>query len=338
MPEAAFDVYAYARQVILPALGLQNHPFIIQRPGAGGTSSAAYKLVIERAPTLLVRIFDDIGRARRSAHALKHLERHDLPAPRLRHADVSFLNRFARTNGIPRYSTTETWIEGTRALEQPDETAVALSVAELLARYHSVSRSRWGQPTLVGEVRPYAKTTMRLATGMILGLQARGVLSPSQATEALTRFNAWMPMLLRSTTYHLCLNDANRRNFIVTPQKSLVAIDVQRITYEPCSEEIANALYHFCRRSEALALLFVEKYLEAATPSCRLTWSRTGPFFVALNTLKRLHHRTAQAGDVEALVPAWREALLTLRAPTRVWPDPGSDPPADSTELSRQSL
>jgi len=348
MSEAAFDVYGYVRQAILPSLALQKHPFVIQRPGAGGTSSRAYRIVIERGPSLLLRFFDDLGRARRSVQALKHLERYGLPAPRLKHADVGILNRISRTNGIPRYSTTETWIDGTRALESPDENGTALQVAELLAKFHAVTRSRWGAPTFVGEVRPYARTTMRLATGMILGLQARGVLSPSEAAEASSRFNAWMGMLLRTTTYHLCLNDANRRNFIVTPEKTLVAIDVERISYEPCSEEVANALYHFCRRDESLALRFVEAYLAAATPSCRETWRRTGPFFTALNTLKRLHHRSAQsmagrapAGEAapdDPPIAAWRAAVIALQGPPRVWPEPGSAPPEDSTELSRQLM
>ncbi len=101
MPESTFDVYAYARRLILPSLALQSHPFVIQRPGAGGTSSTAWKMTVERGPSLLVRFFSDIGRARRSASALKHLERHDLPAPRLKHSDLGFMNRFARHNTKP---------------------------------------------------------------------------------------------------------------------------------------------------------------------------------------------------------------------------------------------
>lgn len=346
MPEATFDVYAYARQVILPALRLQNHPFVIQRPGQGGTSSAAWKIVIERAPALLVRFFNDVGRARRSALALKHLERHDLPAPRLKHADIHWTNRFSRSNGVPRHSTTETWIDGTRALEAPDEEVTAIRVAALLARFHAVTRGRWGPPALLGDVRPYARTTMKLAMGMIHDLRARGVLSPGEATEASARSNAWMRMLLKLTTFHLCLNDANRRNFIVSTGKTLVAIDVQRISYEPCAEEVSNALYHFCRRDEKLAARFIDAYLAAATPSCRETWRRSGPFFTALNTLKRLHRRTAPgapaiagAEERDASQPplaAWKRILTTLPSPPLIWPEPGSAPPEDSTELSRQ--
>jgi hypothetical protein len=347
MPESTFDVYSYARRLILPSLALQNHPFVIQRPGQGGTSSTAWKLSVERGPSLLVRFFSDLGRARRSATALKHLERHDLPAPRLKHASLGFMNRFSRGNGVPRYSTTETWIEGTRALEAPDEAGTALSVAGILARFHAVTRGRCGPPTLLGDPRPYAKTTMRLAMGMIHDLQARGTLSPGEATEATARFNAWMGMLLKQTTFHLCLNDANRRNFILLKDKSLVAIDVQRVSYEPCAEEVANALYHFCRRDESLAERFLETYLAAATPSSRETWRRNGPFFTALNTLKRLHQKVAGASapahvpaapDAQAVVASWKLILTTLPAPPRLWPEPGSAPPEESTELSRQLM
>ncbi|MBI3448837.1 MAG: aminoglycoside phosphotransferase family protein [Acidobacteria bacterium] len=342
MSETTFDVYGYASGVVLPSLHLENHPFVVGRPGGGGTSSSAWKITIERAPSLLVRFYADLGRARRSSIALRHLERLDLPAPRLRHADLHPFNRFSRTNGYPRYATTESWIEGTRALESPDEPGVALAVARLLARYHTATRTRWGAPTLLGELRPYAKTTMTAALRMIRELGAAGTLGPAEVKEAGARFNAWMPMILKLSTYHLCLNDANRRNFIVTPEGALVAIDIQRISYEPCAEELANALYHFCRRDEILAGRFVETYLAGAGASARETWRRSGPFYTALNTLKRLHRRFAsgEPSDADPNVPlaAWKQILTSLAPPQRMWPEPGSDPPEDSTELSRQLM
>ncbi len=342
MPAGTFDAYAYARRVLLPGLGLQNHPFVIQRPGAGGTRSRALKIVIERAPTLLVRLFDDMGRARRNAGALRYLERLNLPAPRLKHADIHWSNRFFRSDGLPRYGTAETWIDGTRALEAPDEEEAALSVAGLLARYHGVSRTSWGRPTGIPEIRPYASTTLSAVSEMIQDLLSRGVFGGSEAAEAGARLAAWRGALMRIGTFSLVLNDANRRNFILTSEKETVAIDIRRISFEPCAEEVANALYHFCRHDEAFAARFLNTYVAAATPLCRETWERTGAFFTALNTLKRLHRRTGPDAaaivdaaetppgampGVDARTPQWKQALLTLPRPLRVWPEPGSAPP-----------
>src|SRR5882724_5511399 len=180
---------------------------------------------------------------------------------------------------------------------------------------------------------------MIAAQGMIRGLGSAGSLTTGEVREAAARFSAWMPMLLKLSTYQLCLNDANRRNFIVTPEGALVAIDIQRISYEPCAEEVANALYHFCRRDEILAGRFLETYLESTAAPARETWRRSGAFYRALNTLKRLHRRFASGeksdADPNAPIAAWKQMLTSLAPPQRMWPEPGSDPPEDSTELSR---
>src|SRR5262245_31821560 len=131
------DAYAYAREVVLPALGFWHHPFVIQSPGQGGTASRAFRLVIERGPSLLVRTFDDAARARRNAASLRHLERLGLPAPRLVYADLSPVNVLRARRGNPRYATAESWIEGVRAIDAPNEAAVALQLGDLLARFHT---------------------------------------------------------------------------------------------------------------------------------------------------------------------------------------------------------
>jgi Ser/Thr protein kinase RdoA (MazF antagonist) len=343
MPKATLDAYRYAGEILLPALGLARHPFVVQSPGSGGTSSRAFKVVIERGPALLLRIFDDAARARRTAAALRHLEKRGVPAPRLKHADLSPVNRIARRNGFPLYATAETWIDGVRALEAPNPESVAMLAAELLARFHAISRSRWGRPGGLPELRPYAATLMAQALALLSDLEARRILDEREAGAARARVLGWKPALMRIGTFHLCHNDANRRNFILTPEKALVAVDVRRISYEPCAEEVANALYHFCRSDASLAARFLERYLKSATPSCRTTWERAGAFYTFLNTLKRLHRRTGpQAATVvhedetapgappgvDARIPQWKEAILTLTPPPRVWPEPGSPPPA----------
>jgi len=328
------DARIYAERVVLAALGCEGRPLAIRPPGAGGTASQACRLDIEGAPSLLLRFFDDRARALRSAGALRHLERLGLPAPRLAFADVRITNRILRPEDLPLYATAETWIEGTRVIESPDEEGAALSVAGLLARFHAICRPRWGRPGGFPEIRPYAGTTLAAAGRMIADLRTRGILDKAEGAEAISRLERWRRLLTGIDVFHLVHNDANRRNFILTMEGTLFAIDVRRISYEPCAEEIANALYHFCRRDETLAGRFVETWLRSATPSCRETWERFGPFFTAFNTLKRLHRRSGPRAasivhpgenapgappGLDARIPVWKEALLTLEDP----PAPG---------------
>ena len=325
MNARAPDARAYVARVLLPSLGLEGRPFTSEPPAPGGTASRASKVIIEGAPTVLLRLFEDRGRALRSAAALRHLEDLGLPAPRLVHADTGLLNRLRRRFPLPCYATAETWIEGIRAVDTPDERGTALGIAALLARFHAFTRPRWGRPDRLPDPRSYAPAVLALAQSMIRRLRVRGILSPEEAVETSSRFAAWRTRLEEIGTFHLVLNDANRRNFILAPDGGIVAIDVQRISYEPCSEEIANALYHFCRHDDRLASLFVAAYLERASLSSRETWGRTAPFFTALNTLKRIHRRTgpeAEAAGGETLVrpgeprlAAWRDRILTLPAP-----------------------
>lgn len=336
MLQRPIDPYAYAREILLPSLGLQHHPFTITLPDPGGTASHVVRVTIERAPSLLVRFFKGAARAHRNVLALRHLERLDLPAPRLKLADTALSNRFVRRNGLPRYTTAETWIDGARAVEAEDEEATALDVARLLARYHSHSRPRWGRPEGPPEVRPYYFVTFHRLSRMIRDLVSRGVMSEEEAGEASARFRQWKGALMKLGTFHLVHNDASRCNFIVVSGKegrTVHAIDVQRISYEPCGEEVANALYHFCRNNQGLASKFLHGYLEAATPSCRQTWERTGEFFTALNLLKRVHRRTGPTAGAEPLtgsdprITGWKNIITSLRKPPRIWPEPGSAPP-----------
>jgi hypothetical protein len=324
MPRLPIDPYAYAREFLLPPLGLQNHPFVIHLPEPGGLASHVVKVTIERAPALLVRFFKGRARARRSALALRHLGRLGLPAPRLMFDDTGLANPLLRRNGLPRYATAETWIEGVRALEAEGEEEVVEMVARVLARYHAFTRSRWGRPAGPLEVRPYHMVTLTRVSRMTRDMVARGVLEPEEAAEARARFGAWKRTLRRQETFHLVHNDASRSNFIVsdsTEKRSIIPIDVQRVSYEPCSEELANAIYHFCRNEASLAERFLTAYLEAAVPSCRETWRQTGTFFTALNNLKRLHRRTGPSAGADPLTGSdprtteWKQTITSLSPP-----------------------
>ncbi len=337
MPPATFDAYAYAREILLPALDLRNHPFIVQRPRGGGTVSTLMKVVVERGPVLLVRIWSSRARARANAAALQILEAKGLPAPRLKLADTSPVNPLLRSKGLPRWTTCETWIEGTPAALAPagDSERIALMVASVLARYHAVTRGRWGRPGLLSDPRPWHAFVLSTAHRMIRDLAQRGILRGSAAREARGRYDAWKASLMKVGTFQLVHRDVNRRNFIVSEDRKsqeITPVDLHRLSFRAGAEDVADALHHFCRADQPLGKRLLGRYLDEAAPASRLCWERTGPFFVALNALKRLHRRTDPAATdrldpVDPRVASWREEALALPRPPLVWPEPGSAPP-----------
>ncbi|HXI02958.1 MAG TPA: aminoglycoside phosphotransferase family protein, partial [Candidatus Saccharimonadales bacterium] len=325
MASVAFDLYAYARGVLLPQLGLRNHPFVVKAPGASGTASRTARIVVERGPVILLRIFPNRARARRNGAALELLGRMDLPAPRLMLEDTNPANRLIRPSGMPRWVTAETWIDGTPAVEAPEKETekIALMVASVLARYHAVTRGRWGRPGLLSDPRPYHSHVLGIARRMIRDLSVRGILGPAVAATAEERFTAWRRNLMKLGTFQLTHRDANRRNFIVPADKkatTIVPVDLQRLMFGAGSEDVADALHHFCRHSPSLARKFVNHYLEEAAPASRLTWTRTGEFFIALNALKRLHKGTTPGAPDrltadDPRMASSREEALALPAP-----------------------
>lgn len=337
MPPITFDAYGYAREILLPSLNLAHHPFVIKAAGRKGGASRLARLVVERGPVLLVRIFDGRERARRNVLALRLLENLNLPAPRLELDDTSPANLLLRRRGLPRWATAETWIEGVPAVEAPgkDTEKVALQVASLLARYHAVTRSRWGRLGPRLDPRPFHAYVLSRVRRMFRDLVNRGVAKASTAEAALARYEDWRKTLMKLGTFQLIHRDANRHNFIIPADKKadgVIPIDLHRLAYGAASEDVADALHHFCRSSKSLALRFLDHYLDEARPASRVTWDRTGDFFISLNALKRLHKRTRpEAPDrlrsADARMGQWLGQATTLSSPPRIWPEPGSAPP-----------
>lgn len=337
MPLPPFDAYGYTREILLPQLDLHNHPFVVHRPPGGGTVSSLVKVVVERGPVLLVRLWSSRSRARSSAAALRLLEARGLPAPRLKLEDTGLANLLLRPRRLPRWATAETWVEGTRPVDAPEEDheRIALMVATVLARYHAVTRSRWGSPGLLSDPRPWHRFVLSTARMMLEHLNGRGVLRGALCEAALMRYGAWKSNLMKVGTFQLVHRDVNRRNFIVPEDRKseeVTPIDLHRLSFRAGAEDVADGLHHFCRENPTLARKFLARYLDAASPSSRVSWERTGPFFVALNALKRLHRRTdpsapdrLPAGDPR--MASWVEEAITLPRPPLVWPEPGSAPP-----------
>ncbi len=313
---------------LLPSLSLTGRRFTVELPESG-TASTVRRLHIEEAASLILRAHDHRLGGLRTAAALRHLESLGLPGPRLVLADCALTARLmpGAFAGLPCF-TVETLIEGRRHAELADAAAAkaALKVASLLARFHRVTRPAWGWPDRERRIS-WAAETLRAASRMSGELAARGWLTESQRSGLGAVLASWRDPLEQLRPFHMVHNDANRHNAMVTGAGEVVLIDLHRLSYEPFPEEVVNALYHFCRKDDALAQEFLAAYLERIDEAARTTWDHTRGFFTALNYLKRLHRRAHQAQlqppglqSDDAKMARWRDIMIE----SAVAPRPGS--------------
>ncbi len=311
------DAGSFATATLLPALGRAGASCRVEAAPVSGTRSSLYLLRVEELPPLLMRCFRHRRQAARNVEALRHLESLNLPAPRLVFQDLPRVPR--RLTGGGACVTVETWVEGTpvASLVSPDrERAAALKVAQLLARLHAVTRDGWG-PLSTGRLWSFASYTLLGARRMVRRLQRDGWLESDEADRALSALEAWREPLSGLATFSLVHNDANRHNFIVTPSGDVMAVDVHRLGYEPSSEEVVNALYHFCRHDPELAEAFERTYFERAGAAAREAHEAARGFFEPLNYLKRMHRRASvqrpSPGDPK--MARWKRVVATAVPP-----------------------
>jgi aminoglycoside phosphotransferase (APT) family kinase protein len=312
----------YVAGRVLPSMGIPGRPFEVSPPPEAGTRSSLHLIRADGMPPLLLRAFDHHGQAARNAEALRHLDEAGLPAPRLVYYDVSRRARwFAGPEGATPYITVETWIEGRRhaSLEDPEEARrAALQVAQLLARFHAVTRATWGRPSapVRGRFVSFASYTLAAVGRLARALVSRSWLSEQEAREVIRRFASWREMISGLGAYHLVHNDANRHNFLLTPDGQIVPVDLHRLAYEPFAEELVNALYHFCRKDADLAMAFTEAYFARAGDEARAVFEMTRGFFEPLNLLKKMYQRSAGAVDRDdPKMIRWRGVVLAIKGP-----------------------
>lgn len=315
-------IQQYVATHLLPAMAIAGRPFTIDAPATAGTRSSVHLVRVDGLPPLLLRVHERRGQALRNAEALRHLERLDLPAPRLVFEEPSRRTRLLPSAAAtPPFITVETWIDGVThaAIEDPAVARdAALKVASLLSRYHAVTRPVWGRPgrPLAGRLIGFGASTMTIARRMLRSLAAGGWLAGAEAEVAQRTFASWRDTIDRLTPFSLVHNDANRRNFILTRAGEVLPVDLHRLGYEPFVEEVINALYHFCRKDADLAARFLAVYLERTPESSRECFDRTRGFFEPLNYLKKMARRagTRPAAD-DAKMAAWRGKVLAIAPP-----------------------
>jgi len=310
----------YIATTVLPSMGIRRREFSVAPPAAGGTRSALFLIRAEKMPPLLLRAFERRSQAVRNAEALRHLDALRLPAPRLVYYDLTFHRRMipGQAGGLP-FITIETWIDGTRHADLHDPAIsgpAALEVARLLARFHAVTRRRWGRAS-GGRFRSFASYTLLAVRRMAAGLGERGWLDDGTNRRTLDAFASWHARIGSITPHNLVHNDANRHNFIVSATGEVTPVDLHRLSYEPFPEELVNALYHFCRKDAELDNRFRESYFETAGPAARELFEATRGFFEPLNYLKKMYRRATASDPLpdDAKMARWRELATAIRPP-----------------------
>jgi hypothetical protein len=311
----------YVARWLLPVMGISGRSFTTAPPRTEGTRSSVRVVRIDGMPPLLLRAWDQRRRAVKNAEALRHLDALGLAAPRLVAHDLTARpGRLWRADSGNPFITVETWIEGTphADLSGQDAGEGALQVARVLARWHAVTRLRWGRPS--GQhFRSFASYTLLGVRRMTRALAADGWISGAESRILDQGFSSWHDRLSALEVFSLVHNDANRRNFIVTATGEPVPVDLHRVSYEPFAEEVVNAVYHFCRKDDSLRDRFLETYFEHAEPASREAWSALRGFFEPLTYLKKMSRRAGALGAPcsDARMEAWRPTVLAigLRAP-----------------------
>ena len=293
-------IHDYVGRHVMPSLGIAGRAFAIEPPPDSGTRSSLWLIRIEGMQPLLLRSFARRRQARASVTAMRHMEAHDLPAPRVVFDDIRIAPWLARLLGArgPHCVTIETWIDGpshARLTEPAAVAAAALKTAELLARMHQVARDAWGRPD-----RPradsFADHALGVARRMIRDLGRGGWLDPPARKRAGELLESFRDRVDAIRSFRLVHNDVNRHNVVVAADGHVALVDLHRIAYEPFPEEVLNASYHFCRKDPDLAARFEQTYFARAGDTMRRLFDETRGFFEPLHYLKKLHRRATILG------------------------------------------
>ena len=318
----------YIASALLPSLGHAGLPFSLEVPPASGTRTTITLLRAAGMPPLLLRQFKHRSQAVRNCQALRHLESLGLPAPRLVSHDLSRAARILGGRGRAPFTTAETWIEGQRvsSLAGPARRAALTRVAELLARFREVRRSRWGRPAR-GSLLPYASVTLFDARRMAGAILRRGWLDGDESARLIDRLRLWSGVLHGLGPFSLLHKDANPDNFILRASGDVVPVDLHRLAYGPFPEELVTALHHFCPLDPSEADLFLEAYFTRGAESAAATFHASRPFFECLYFLKKLaaRSRRTRVGRSDEKVQRWRRLVLALGPPASAGPRGGAE-------------
>jgi hypothetical protein len=315
---ASGPVLDYVAKRLLPLMGIAGRNFTARPPLHAGEGSRLSVVRIEGMPPLLLRSHATRREAVKNAEALRHLDTLGLPAPRLVAHDLSGPSRLLRGESAAPCVTVETWIEGTPHADLTEPAPVAeasLGAARLLARWHDVTRLRWGRPS-GARLWSYAAYTMAGTRRMARALGTRGWLGEAEARDVQGKFLAWRPALSSIDSFSLVHNDLSRRHLIVSDSGEVVPVTLHRLSYEPFLEELINTSQRFCRDQAGLGDRFLDAYFEMAGPAALSRWETLRGFFEPLGALKKMYRRGRHlARSDDPKMDGWKRQVLAITPP-----------------------
>ncbi|MFQ5700791.1 MAG: phosphotransferase [Acidobacteriota bacterium] len=305
---------------LFPSLRLAAGDFTMARPDPSGTSSSIFLIHADNLPPLLLRAFKRRVQAVRNVQALRHLEQQGVRAPRLVFHDLSRGSRLLRSpDGALPFLTVETWVEGTRVTDLTDRRtlhAARLKVAALLARFHAVTRDRWGRPGRPRRV-PYVAHTLRKVRAQLRRVAARDWLRPADIERIRDAFDSWRARIAQFSTFNLVHKDANPDNFILDTEGAIVPVDLHRVAYAPFPEELVTALHHVCPEDPEGERVVLEAYFARGNDEAKEIFEAIRGFFEPLYFLKKLHRRAERTGPER--LPGHRRMYCGELAAIRRW-------------------
>ncbi|MBI4605195.1 MAG: aminoglycoside phosphotransferase family protein [Planctomycetes bacterium] len=256
---------AYVGRRLLPRLGLAGASFELAAPGSG-LRSVVFFLSAE-GRELVLRLVEGRGDARWLAAAVDLFAARSLPAPRPVCRDVSVWTRLRwgwaafveeRVQGVPA------------SAGMPREALRAMGRA--YGRVHAVGSDGWDRPHALRR-GDYMGDRLRRAARLASEAADRAPAALAvRLREALSELESSRPPC--PVRYSLCHNRVTPSNVVLGPCGECVLIDLERVKFGSCLEELARIEAEVLGGSQEALAALLEGYRE---PAPRDLWPESDP-------------------------------------------------------------
>ena len=299
-------IRCYLEQHVCPALHIPPAIERIAKPALGVKSTLFLVRPSGRALPFVVRCLTSRAEARRLIDIYRFAEGHDLPTPRLLHADAS--GEHIKDHGFA--TVVEECLEGDhrtarprsddpsveRPVDTPPDAAQLDALARTLAALHRIESDRWGHPCRRGTAWIPWSLRGRLAFDrLILGKFKNRLASVERFDPAYE--STWRGRILdfaRSfrrgwdggPPFGLTHDKLNPGNVLFAPDAEAFLLDLGSLQFGFPGKDLAAALYFFCDGAEA-EVRFRRIYFELLPDRVRDHFERNEPLYRAYHHLSR---------------------------------------------------
>lgn len=266
---------AYLERRVLPALGLRGVAYRLSVP-PDGTRSVVLFLETDRR-RFVVKCYDDLLRAARTASAMRHMAERDAPTPRLLYSDLSPWTRLRVGCGV----LVEEAIDGRNLYEVPPTAERLRVAAAALARLHAITRDAHGALFPGGSRRgPYFDVMHRRLERRVEHLASR-----SPHLGAVRELAPWLRARRdvedMQTPYSLCHLRVTDTNVLLGDAGEAWLIDVVTARYALAAVDLERALHRWCEDDPALGDAFLDEYFRRQDVLRRDAWVAHRAYFHA---------------------------------------------------------